>query len=153
LLHGRPRRGHRRTQSVRGARNGRGRPCPGLHRHRYWRTRKPGGGARRGPDRRRGPRSVYHVLSRGGTGSALPHRRPRAAGASGRPLRTRLIMNATLAAAASARPMWWTLAWIIPITLLLIAAPLVIDPFQTLTLTYGLIAAIGALGFNLLLGY
>jgi branched-chain amino acid transport system permease protein len=45
------------------------------------------------------------------------------------------------------------LAWIVPIALLLVAAPLVIDPFQTLTLTYGLIAAIGALGFNLLLGY
>ncbi|HXX85299.1 MAG TPA: branched-chain amino acid ABC transporter permease [Casimicrobiaceae bacterium] len=49
--------------------------------------------------------------------------------------------------------MWRSLVWIIPIALLLIAAPLVIDPFQTLTLTYGLIAAIGALGFNLLLGY
>ena len=35
----------------------------------------------------------------------------------------------------------------------LLVAPLVIDPFQTLTLMYGLIAAIGALGFNLLLGY
>ena len=45
------------------------------------------------------------------------------------------------------------LAWIIPIALLLIAAPQVLDPFQTLTLMYGLIAAIGALGFNLLLGY
>lgn len=45
------------------------------------------------------------------------------------------------------------LAWIVPIALLLIVAPMVIDPFQTLTLTYGLIAAIGALGFNLLLGY
>lgn len=45
------------------------------------------------------------------------------------------------------------LAWVIPVALLLLAAPFVIDPFQTLTLTYGLIAAIGALGFNLLLGY
>jgi branched-chain amino acid transport system permease protein len=45
------------------------------------------------------------------------------------------------------------LAWIIPAALLLLAAPFVIDPFQTLTLTYGLVAAIGALGFNLLLGY
>jgi branched-chain amino acid transport system permease protein len=45
------------------------------------------------------------------------------------------------------------LAWIVPAALVLLVAPLVIDPFQTLTLTYGLIAAIGALGFNLLLGY
>ena len=37
--------------------------------------------------------------------------------------------------------------------MLLVVAPFVIDPFQVLTLTYGLIAAIGALGFNLLLGY
>lgn len=45
------------------------------------------------------------------------------------------------------------LAWVVPAAALLLAAPFVIDPFQTLTLTYGLIAAIGALGFNLLLGY
>ena len=59
------------------------------------------------------------------------------------------------AAAPSARfnPILRYLAWIVPIAVLLIVAPLVIDPFQTLTLTYGLIAAIGALGFNLLLGY
>ena len=45
------------------------------------------------------------------------------------------------------------LAWLVPVAALLIAAPYLIDPFQTLTLTYGLVAAIGALGFNLLLGY
>lgn len=45
------------------------------------------------------------------------------------------------------------LAWIVPAAIVLIAAPLVLDEFQTLTLLYGLIAAIGALGFNLLLGY
>jgi branched-chain amino acid transport system permease protein len=50
-------------------------------------------------------------------------------------------------------PMARAVAWTIPIAILLIIAPWVIDPFQTLTLTYGLIAAIGALGFNLLLGY
>ncbi|HJU24913.1 MAG TPA: branched-chain amino acid ABC transporter permease [Casimicrobiaceae bacterium] len=45
------------------------------------------------------------------------------------------------------------LAWVIPVAIFLLVAPYVIDPFQTLTLTYGLVAAIGALGFNLLLGY
>jgi branched-chain amino acid transport system permease protein len=45
------------------------------------------------------------------------------------------------------------LVWLVPAAVLLLAAPFVIDPFQTLTLTYGLVAAIGALGFNLLLGY
>ena len=51
------------------------------------------------------------------------------------------------------RALLWTLAWVVPAALLLLAAPYLIDPFQTLTLTYGLVAAIGALGFNLLLGY
>jgi branched-chain amino acid transport system permease protein len=46
-----------------------------------------------------------------------------------------------------------SLAWILPVALFIVAAPFLIDPFQTLTLTYGLVAAIGALGFNLLLGY
>jgi branched-chain amino acid transport system permease protein len=45
------------------------------------------------------------------------------------------------------------LAWVVPAAVVLLAAPYVIDPFQTLTLTYGLVAAIAALGFNLLLGY
>ena len=54
---------------------------------------------------------------------------------------------------AKARSRWRILAWIVPVAVLLLAAPFVIDPFQTLTLTYGLVAAIGALGFNLLLGY
>ena len=45
------------------------------------------------------------------------------------------------------------LAWVVPTAIVLLAAPYVVDPFQTLTLTYGLVAAIAALGFNLLLGY
>jgi branched-chain amino acid transport system permease protein len=61
--------------------------------------------------------------------------------------------DAAVAAAPSARLPWRTLAWLVPVAVALLVAPLVIDPFQTLTLTYGLIAAIGALGFNLLLGY
>ena len=61
-------------------------------------------------------------------------------------------MNKTIAA-PEARATLRFLAWVVPAALLLLAAPYVIDPFQTLTLTYGLIAAIGALGFNLLLGY
>jgi len=62
-------------------------------------------------------------------------------------------MNATVAAVSPTGLKWRTLAWIVVVAVLLIVAPVVIDPFQTLTLTYGLIAAIGALGFNLLLGY
>src|SRR5215813_3445022 len=59
----------------------------------------------------------------------------------------------TVTAASSIRVPWATLAWRVPVALLLLAAPLVVDEFQIITLTYGLIAAIGALGFNLLLGY
>jgi branched-chain amino acid transport system permease protein len=61
-------------------------------------------------------------------------------------------MNKT-AAFLEVRSILRILAWVVPAALLLLVAPYVIDPFQTLTLTYGLIAAIGALGFNLLLGY
>jgi len=61
-------------------------------------------------------------------------------------------MDAT-APAAPVRTPWVAVAWLGAIAIFLVVAPFVLDPFQTLTLTYGLIAAIGALGFNLLLGY
>jgi len=41
----------------------------------------------------------------------------------------------------------------LPITLLLLVLPFVLEPYQTILLSYGLIFAIAALGFNLLLGY
>jgi branched-chain amino acid transport system permease protein len=45
------------------------------------------------------------------------------------------------------------LALCVPALALLIALPLFADPYQTVLLTYGLVMAIAALGFNLLLGY
>jgi branched-chain amino acid transport system permease protein len=45
------------------------------------------------------------------------------------------------------------LAYAIPVCLLLALLPSVVDPYQTVLLSYGLIFAIAALGFNLLLGY
>jgi branched-chain amino acid transport system permease protein len=63
-----------------------------------------------------------------------------------------MTMNTTTSV-TDARATWRILAWLVPTAILLLVAPYVIDPFQTLTLTYGLVAAIGALGFNLLLGY
>ena len=45
------------------------------------------------------------------------------------------------------------LAWSAPALLALIALPFVVPPYQTVLLTYGLVFAIAALGFNLLLGY
>jgi branched-chain amino acid transport system permease protein len=45
------------------------------------------------------------------------------------------------------------LPWAVPIVLLLFALPQAIDPYKTILLAYGLLMAIAALGFNLLLGY
>lgn len=45
------------------------------------------------------------------------------------------------------------LAWSAPVLLGLIALPFVVPPYQTVLLSYGLVFAIAALGFNLLLGY
>ena len=45
------------------------------------------------------------------------------------------------------------LAWSAPVLLGLVALPYVVPPYQTVLLTYGLVFAIAALGFNLLLGY
>ncbi len=44
-------------------------------------------------------------------------------------------------------------AWAVPIGALLVLLPRAIDPYKTILLTYGLVMAIAALGFNLLLGY
>jgi branched-chain amino acid transport system permease protein len=41
----------------------------------------------------------------------------------------------------------------IPLIVILVALPLLVDPYQTVLLSYGLVFAIAALGFNLLLGY
>ncbi len=46
-----------------------------------------------------------------------------------------------------------TLLSVIPIVVILFALPLLIEPYQVTLLAYGLIFAIAALGFNLLLGY
>ena len=45
------------------------------------------------------------------------------------------------------------LAGLVPAAILLVAVPFVTTPYQTILLSYGLIMAIAALGFNLLLGY
>jgi branched-chain amino acid transport system permease protein len=45
------------------------------------------------------------------------------------------------------------LGWAVPIGVLLAVLPLVVDPYQSILLEYGLVYAIAVLGFNLLLGY
>ena len=57
-------------------------------------------------------------------------------------------------AITSTGPSAWRPAVVaIAILLVLAVLPSLVDPYQTLLLTYGLIMAIAALGFNLLLGY
>src|SRR5467141_1285482 len=57
-------------------------------------------------------------------------------------------------AITSTGPSAWRPAVVaIAILLVLAALPSLVDPYQTVLLTYGLIMAIAALGLNLLLGY
>jgi branched-chain amino acid transport system permease protein len=43
--------------------------------------------------------------------------------------------------------------WAVPAVIALVLLPFVVPPYQTVLLSYGLVFAIAALGFNLLLGY
>ena len=45
------------------------------------------------------------------------------------------------------------LRWIVPGLIVLTILPWVVEPYQTTLFSYGLVMAIAALGFNLLLGY
>jgi branched-chain amino acid transport system permease protein len=45
------------------------------------------------------------------------------------------------------------LRWAAPVAVVLVSLPWVLDQYQTILLAYGLVMAIAALGFNLLLGY
>jgi branched-chain amino acid transport system permease protein len=46
-----------------------------------------------------------------------------------------------------------SLAYAVPVALVLLVLPHIVTPYQTILMSYGLIMAIAALGFNLLLGY
>jgi branched-chain amino acid transport system permease protein len=46
-----------------------------------------------------------------------------------------------------------SLAYAMPVVIILLMLPYVVTPYQTILMSYGLIMAIAALGFNLLLGY
>jgi branched-chain amino acid transport system permease protein len=59
----------------------------------------------------------------------------------------------TVPAALQTRSPFRALAWAAPATVLLLVLPHVLEPYQTILLAYGLVMAIAALGFNLLLGY
>ena len=61
-------------------------------------------------------------------------------------------MTAVAAALAAHSPRR-ALTWAVPVLVLLAAVPWVLDSYQAILLAYGLVMAIAALGFNLLLGY
>src|SRR5215510_3272826 len=46
-----------------------------------------------------------------------------------------------------------SLAYAVPVVIVLLMLPYIVTPYQTILMSYGLIMAIAALGFNLLLGY
>jgi branched-chain amino acid transport system permease protein len=45
------------------------------------------------------------------------------------------------------------LRWVVPLFVVLACLPWLVEPYQTTLFSYGLVMAIAALGFNLLLGY
>jgi branched-chain amino acid transport system permease protein len=55
-------------------------------------------------------------------------------------------------AAAAASPLR-SLSYAVPVVIILLMLPYVVTPYQRILMAYGLIMAIAALGFNLLLGY
>jgi branched-chain amino acid transport system permease protein len=59
----------------------------------------------------------------------------------------------TAVVALAARSPMKVAVYALPVAVVLLALPYAIEPYQTILLTYGLIMAIAALGFNLLLGY
>src|SRR5262249_36825503 len=100
-------------------------------------------GGRLGCGRRAG--AGGHVLALGGAGGAVSQGGGGAAAPPRRALRTPM--------APSPLPPSRTLRWILPALIILIILPWVVEPYQTTLFSYGLVMAIAALGFNLLLGY
>src|SRR5713101_4709567 len=145
LLHGGSGRRHRRPPAGRRAGHGRGRPHPGLRRRGHRRPREP----RRRPDRcadgRRGPRARYYLLPGSRAGRALPD------GGRGPPDPARRAVRPRMSPVPAATRRQLVAAG--PIILALVVLPYVVDPYDTVLFSYGLIFAIAALGFNLLLGY
>src|SRR6185369_13851731 len=126
------------------ARHGRGRPHPRLRRRRHRRAREPRGRARRRGPRRHRARDRHQFVSGDRAGRALPDGGHRAPHPPRRTLRPRM------SAVVSPRRV---LMWAVPAVIVLAILPFVVPPYQTVLLSYGLIFAIAALGFNLLLGY
>src|SRR5437588_4317803 len=151
LLHGRAGWRDHRPQPVGGPGDGRRRAGPLLHRRGHRRPRQSRGRAGRGADRRHRPRDRHQRLSRDRAGGALSHRRRRPPGPSRWTVQPRGMSTAALA--PRARSPLRIVVWAVPIAALLALLPSVVDPYGAILLAYGLVMAIAALGFNLLLGY
>src|SRR5712691_305492 len=145
LLHGRSGRGHCRPAAGRRARHGSGRADPGLRRGGHRRAREPRGRADRSPAGGCGPRARDNPVPGGRAGGALSDGDCGVAHPTRRALRPRM----SPAPAAGRR----LLVAAGPIVLALVILPYIVEPYQTVLFSYGLIFAIAALGFNLLLGY
>src|SRR5712691_7886719 len=145
LLHGGAGRRHHRSQPVGGAGDGSGCAGPFLHRGGDRRPGQPGGRAGRGADRRNHPGDRHQCVSGDRAGGALPDRGRRAPGAPRGTLRPDCM--------SEARSPLKVLFWAVPIGVLLVGLPWLVDSYQTILLAYGLVMAIAVLGFNLLLGY
>src|SRR5262249_30736746 len=149
LLHGWPRRGHHRADPDGGARHGHRRAgscfCGRGHR-RPW---QPAGGPGRRGDREVRADRGQSVPPRNPSRRSLSHRGRGAAGQTDWPVRNR-VMTADVSRVRY-RPKLLLLAAAAVVLILLALLPHYIGLYQTQLLTYGLIAAIAALGFNLLL--
>src|SRR6266481_5645506 len=151
LFHGGARRRHHRTEPGGGARHGH-RGAHSCFRGRgHRRARQSAGRAGRGADRELRAHRGHPVLPRDRTCRALSHRGRGTAVQTDRFVRNR-VMTATAVSHAQYRPKLLLFAAAVVLVLLALL-PSYLGLYQTQLLTYGLIAAIAALGFNLLLGY
>src|ERR1700758_1079871 len=116
------------------------------------RARQSAGRAGRGADRELRAHRGHPVLPRDRTCRALSHRGRGTAGQTDWFVRDR-VMTATAVSHVQYRPKLLLFAAAAVVLVLLALLPPYIGLYQTQLLTYGLIAAITALGFNLLLGY
>src|SRR5262249_34001020 len=143
--YGRARRRHHRSSARCRAGHGRGRPHPGVCCRGHRRARGARRGAPPGPPCWGWSRGWPRLFSRGPVGRPLFSCSRSPSDSACRAVRPR--MNPIPASPKR------TLLSAIPIAVILFFLPLLIAPYQVTLLAYGLIFAIAALGFNLLLGY
>src|SRR5262249_23156149 len=150
LHDGGSRRGDCGARTDRGPGDGSGRPHPGLcgggDRWPRQLAGSPHWGTHCGMCQNRG----HHALSRNRAGLALSDCRSCPFGTAYWPVWHAMIPLVT--ASRTLKPLR-LLLYVAPLLLLLLLVPYLTAPYQAYLLSYGLIMAIAALGFNLLMGY